>query len=224
MSRIGGNLGLKVLAFVIAVFLWWVAHGTSTVERGYDLPITLRGVPEDLVLTDQSGEVVNVRLMGSRAALRTFRPEGLEYTVDASGAKAGVSDYEIDTSHLDLPRGARIVSRSPAQVVATFERRGSKQVPVRADVEGMPAAGFAIDKVEVSPPRVRISGARSEVLRMSGVVTETIDVSGLEESVEREVRVSTGGGHVWVDNPGIVKVKIRVVPRLDEPAPSKEGA
>ncbi|CAG0953713.1 hypothetical protein MYXO_00353 [Myxococcaceae bacterium] len=223
MARFGANLGLKLLALVIAVFLWWVAQGTSSVERSYDLPIVARGSPEDLVLTEQSSEVMNVRIMGTRAMLRTFRPEALEYTIDVSGAKPGVSDYEIDASHLDLPRGARIVSRSPARIALTFEKRSSKQVPVRPDVEGTPAPGFEVDRVEVDPPRVRISGARSEVLRLGAVVTETIDVSGLAESTERDVRVSSGGGHVWVDSPGLVKVRIRVVPRPEEAGATKEG-
>jgi len=224
MSRLGANLGLKFFALAIAVFLWWVAHGSTSVERGYDLPIVLRGMPEDLVITDQSGDVVNVRVLGSRAALRNLRPDRLEYVVDVSGAKPGASDFEIDTSHLDLPRGARIVSRSPAQVVLTFERRGSKSVPVRADLDGSPPPGFAIERVEVEPPRVRVSGARSEVLRLGEVATETIDVSGLTESVDRDVRISAGGGHLWVENPDSVKVRIRVVPQPGVPAaPAKGG-
>lgn len=222
MARPAANLGLKLLAFAIALFLWWVAHGSSSIERGYDLPITVRGVPEDLVVTEQSGEVVNVRVLGSRAVLRNVQPERLEYVVDASGARPGVSDFEIDTSHLDLPRGARIVSRSPAQVALTLERRGTKSVPVRADVEGAPAAGYAVEKVEVDPPRVRVSGARSEVLRLGEAVTETIDVSGLSENAEREVRVSAGGGHVWVDSPAVVRVRIRVGPQPHAGA-AKEG-
>lgn len=224
VSRLGSNLGLKLFAFVIAVFLWWVAHGSTSVERGYDLPIVLRGVPEELVITDQSGDVVNVRVLGSRAALRNLRPDRQEYSVDVSGARPGVSEFEIDMSHLDLPRGARIVSRSPAQVSLTFERRGSKSVPVRPDLEGTPAPGYAIEKIEVDPPRMRVSGARSEVLRLGEVVTETIDVNGLAESAERDVRVSAGGGHLWVEDPGSVRVRIRVVPQPNGGAGAvKEG-
>ncbi|MCC6639951.1 MAG: hypothetical protein IT386_02170, partial [Deltaproteobacteria bacterium] len=205
MARRRATLGLQVLAVVIALFLWWVAHGSSSVERGYDLPLTVRGVPDELVVTEQSGDVVNIRVLGSPAVLRSLDPERLEYVVDAAGARPGVADFEIDTSHLDLPRGARIVSRSPARIALTLERRASKAVPVRADVEGIPAAGYVIEKVEVDPPRVRVSGARSEVLRLGAAVTETIDVSGIDQSVEREVRVSSGGGHVWVDAPGTVR-------------------
>lgn len=224
MARRRATLGLQVLAVVIALFLWWVAHGSSSVERGYDLPLTVRGVPDELVVTEQSGDVVNIRVLGSPAVLRSLDPERLEYVVDAAGARPGVADFEIDTSHLDLPRGARIVSRSPARIALTLERRASKAVPVRADVEGIPAAGYSIEKVEVDPPRVRVSGARSEVLRLGAAVTETIDVSGIDQSVEREVRVSSGGGHVWVDAPGTVRVRIRVGAQEHAgPGPAKEG-
>jgi YbbR domain-containing protein len=224
MGALRSNLGLKFLAALIAVFLWWVAHGSTSIERGYDLPIVVQGVPEDMVITAQSADVVNVRVLGSRAALRNLNPERIEYDLDASGAKPGVADFEVDTSHLDLPRGARIVSRSPAQLAVTFEQRGSKSVPVRPELEGSPAPGFAVEKVEVIPPRVRIFGARSEVLRLAEAVTETIDVSGLTATEERDVRVSPGSGHLWVEDPGSVRVRIRVAPLPpSEAGPVKEG-
>lgn len=222
MARRGENFALQALAFCIALFLWWVAHGSSSIERGYDLPLTVRGVPDELVVTGQSGDVLNIRVLGSPAVLRGIDPERLEYVIDASGARPGVSDFEIDTSHLDLPRGARIVSRSPARVAITLERRASRSVPVRADVEGVPAAGYAVEKVEVDPPRVRVSGARGEVLRLGEAVTETIDVSGLTDSIEREVRVLSGGGHVWIAAPGTVRVRIRVGAQAGG-GPAKEG-
>ncbi len=224
MLRVGSNLGLKVLAFVIAVFLWWVAQGSSSIERGYDLPLVLRGTPDDLVLTEQTSSAVNVRVAGSRAVLRLVKPERFEYTIDVSGAKQGNSDFEIDLSHLDLPRGARIVSRSPAQVTLTFERRMSKNIQVRADVEGSPAPGYAVERIEIDPPRVRVSGAQREVQRISEVLTEPVDVNGLAETAEREARVSVTGRHVWVDSPEAVKVRIRIVPVPGERSgPVKEG-
>jgi hypothetical protein len=68
---------------------------------------------------------------------------------------------------------------------------------------------------------VRITGARSEVLRLSEVATETIDVGGAVGTLEREVRVSAGPGHVWAESPRVVKVKIEVVavPAPEPPAP-----
>src|SRR5690606_25819313 len=139
-----------------------------------------------------------------------------EYALDVGGAKPGRSDYEVDVTRFEFPRGAKLVSRSPAEISLTFERRATRQVRVRADVEGRPAQGYQIEKIEIAPPRVRITGARSEVLRISEVVTEMIDVTGATGTLEREVRVSPGAGHVWADEPRTVTVRVRIQP---EPPP-----
>jgi YbbR domain-containing protein len=209
--RIFQNLRYKLLALTIALLLWTVARGTSNIDRGFDIPIVFQGVPENLVIVDESASEVNVRVMGSRAALRNVS-QGLEYGVDVSGAKQGVGDYEIDVSRLDLPRGVKPVSRSPSRVEVRFERRGTKVVRVRADLEGEPLAGFQLGTVEVEPPRVRIAGARSEVLRLDEVITEAIDLSGLDENLEREVRLSVGAEHAWVEEPRPVLVRVQIVP------------
>jgi YbbR domain-containing protein len=208
--RIFGNLGYKVLAIVIALFLWLVARGSSSVERGFDIPVVLQGVPDDLVVVDQGADVVNVRLLGTRSALRNFDPERLEYPLEISEAKPGQADFEVDLSRFDLPRGARVVSRSPSRIALSLERRIGKTVKVKPDLEGQPAEGFRIAEIAVDPPRVRITGARSEVLRLSEVATETIDVAGASGPVEREVRISAGPGHVWAESPRTVKVKVTV--------------
>lgn len=211
-SRSSLHPGALLLAFVIAVFLWGVAHGSSSIERGYDLPVVLRNVSDDLVVTDRSADVVNVRLMGSRAALRNLSPGALEYQIDVSTARPGRADFEVDVSRLELPRGARIVSRSPSQIEVHFERRATRAVRVRPDVSGEPAPGFRLSSVDVLPPRVRLAGARSQVLSLKEVVTEPIDISGLVATEERDVRVFLGSGTVWVENDEPVKVRIRIEP------------
>jgi YbbR domain-containing protein len=210
------NLRYGFLAVAISIVLWAIAHGASTDERGYDIPVAFEDLPDDLVITDQSDDEINVRLQGSRAALRNFSPTQAEYVVNVSGAKAGRTLHEVEVSQIDLPRGVRPVSRSPAQIEVRFERRGRKSVPVRVELEGDPAEGFDLGEVEVEPARVWLTGARSRVLRMTEAVTESIDVSGLDKPAEREVKLSLGSDHVWMEKDESIKVRISVV--AQEPA------
>jgi YbbR domain-containing protein len=221
VPKIFGNLGLKILALAIGLFLWTVARGSSNVERGFDIPVTVHGLPDDLVVVDQGAESVNVRVSGSMVALRNVKPESFEYALDVSGAKPGRAGYDVDLTRFEFPPGSRVVSRSPAEISLTFERRATRPVKVRADVEGRPAQGYRIGKIDITPPRVRITGARSEVLRLSEVVTEMIDVTGATGTLEREVRVSPGAGHVWADEPRTVTVRVRIEaePSADEAPP-----
>ena len=206
------NLRYAVLAIVISLILWSIAHGSSSVERGYDIPLVFQDLPDTLVITDQSDEEINIRVLGSRVALRNLSPSKMEYVVDVSGAKAGRTVHEVDVSRLDMPRGVRIVSRSPAQIDVRFEARGRRTVRIRPDLEGEPAEGFVLTSVELEPPRVWLTGARSRVIRLSEVVTETIDVSGLEAPLERQVKLSLGSDHVWMEEDEPVTVRIGIEP------------
>lgn len=223
MPRRASDLWLLIVAAITASFLWLLAHRSSTIQRGYDVPVSLKGVPERLVITEQSAEAVNIQVLSSAAAHREISSAKLDYEVDVSGAKSGPALYVVDPTLIleQLPRGTQITSRSPASIEVTYERRGRKVVDVRPVVEGEPADGFVLGQVEVNPPQVWLVGARSSVLGLSEVVTETIDVTGIQESVEREVRLDLGARAVWVEEAQPVKVRVQVESEepLDDEAP-----
>jgi YbbR domain-containing protein len=206
------NWRMGLLALGIATILWGIAHSSSSVERSIDVPVSFQNLANDLVITEQRTDRVNIRVRGSRAALRNLSPAKLEYVVDVVGARPGTGSYEVDVSRFDLPRGANVVSRSPASLEIDFERRGRRAVRVRADVEGEPAPGFLLGEAAVEPSHVWLTGARSEVMRLDEVVTETIDVAGLQTPIDREVRLSLGGGHVWMEESRPVRVRIPIEP------------
>ncbi len=218
--RLTTNLGYKILALVIAVLLWVIAQGSSSIERGFDIPVEFSGIPDGLVLTEDSADMINVRVLGSRAALRNLQPERMRYSVDVSESRPGVSEFEVDVSKLDLPRGARLVSRSPSRIEVTFERKASKTVRVRPELDGEVAPGFELKGADVEPPRVRVSGPASEVLRLSEVPTETIDVAGLTEDTVRDARLLLGGRHLTLDTQSPVKVHLRVAAVVVAPPPA----
>jgi len=211
--------GVLMLALAIAGFLWGIAHGSSSVERSFDIPVELHRMNEGLVVTDQSVDQINVRVMASRAALRNVSPDKLKYAVDVSGGKPGVAVYDVDVSRIELPRGARFVSHSPSRVQVRFEKRGRKAVAVRPELEGEPAAGFHVAGIDLEPPKVWLVGARSQVMRLEEVVTEPINLVGIKQNEEREVRLYLGSGTVWMEENKPVKMTIRVeadlVPELE---------
>lgn len=224
--RRAGNVRYALLAIVISMVLWGMARGGSTVEREYELPLVFDALPDELVITDQTATKINVRVRGSRATFRNLSAAELEYVESVGGAKPGRARYEVDDDRLDLPRGLRVVGRSPSQIDVRFERRGRKNVRIRADVQGEPPEGFKLNGVEIEPARVWLTGARSRVLRLKEVVTEMIDLSQVEGPEQREVKLSIGADHVWVEEDQAVTVTIDVEPVAspDDVAASEEGA
>lgn len=221
--------GVLILAIAISVFIWAVAQGTSSDHISFDIPVELTAVDESLVVTDQSSDSVNVRLRGSRAALRNLEQDSLKYRIDARGGKPGVAVYEIDVETIDHPTGSAFVGYSPSRIQVRFEKRGRKAVGVRAEVVGTPAPGFHLAAVDVQPDKVWLEGARSQVMRLTEVVTESIDIAGLAASEKRDVRLVLGGGTVWAEENEPVQVEIRIesdpVPEpLEDPEAGEEEA
>jgi YbbR domain-containing protein len=204
--------GVLILALAISFFIWGVAQGTSSVQTSFDVPVELVGVDESLVVTDQSSDAVNIRLRGSRAALRNLEPDELIYRIDARGGKPGVAVYEIDVDTISHPNGSQFAGYSPSQIQVRFEKRGRKAVGVRAEVTGTPAPGFHLAGVKIEPEKVWLEGARSQVMRLSEVPTEPIDVAGLAANLKREVRLVLGGGTVWAEENQPVRIEIRIEP------------
>ena len=215
------NLRYKVVALLTALLLWGVSHTTSSVERGFDIPVVPGNVPEDLVITGQSTDAVNIRVRGTNAALRRLSVAELSYPVDLAGARAGTTEREVELAAMNLPRGAQIVSRSPASLEFSLERKSTRAVKVRADIDGEPSPGFTVGEVTIEPARLRIAGARSEVLRLSEVLTETIDVAGANAPLERKVHATPGGLHVWLDGGNEVTVRIEILATPEPPPPAK---
>jgi YbbR domain-containing protein len=216
--------GVLVLALAISVFIWAVAQGTSSVQESFDVPVELVGVEDSLVVTDQSSDAINVRLRGSRASLRNLDRNQMKYRVDASGGKPGVAVYEVDVESIAHPTGTVFAGYSPSRLQVRFEKRGRKAVPVRAEIQGTPAPGFHVAGVSIEPAKVWLEGARSQVMRLNEVVTEAIDISGLTESAQRDVRLVLGGGTVWAEDSTPLKVQVRIEPEPEpEPLLDLEG-
>lgn len=212
------DLRLAFFALLAAVLLWGFTQSTATQERGFDIPVVPTHLPDDLILTARSSDAVDIRVRGSRGALRRV-PSDLEYEVDLSDAKPGTSSREVDLTAVDVGRGAQIVSRSPTQLDFTIERKISRRMAVKPELVGTPAEGFSVADVQASPRRLLVTGAESELLRLGELLTETVDVGGASESFERSVKIVALGPHAWLDAPQEVRVRVEL-----EKMPAPDGA
>jgi len=221
------NLIYKVVALLVAAVLWAAVQGSASIEESIDLPIELQGVPESLVVVDQSALEVNLRIKGSRAALRGARRDLKSYPISLEGIEANMeARFPVTREGLLLPRGAEVVARSPSTVLIHTEQVVRKKVPVRADVVGTPPEGYRLVKVNVEPRQVVLAGARSSIRRLREVLTERVDVSDIKETTTREAPLAFGGSLVWraAEDDTPVKVLIELEGPPETPADESAAA
>ena len=181
--RIFDNLLYKIVSILIACVLWAAAQGVTDVEQSLDVPVAVEKVPDNLVVVEESAHEINLRLVGSRAALRQCAKLLQHYTVSLEGAKPGEARLSVNKEQISLPRGARIAARSPSTLVYTLETVVTKNVPVRADLAGDLPRGYKLVRVSVEPKEIAIVGAKSSVRNIREVVTDRIELARLRETL-----------------------------------------
>jgi YbbR domain-containing protein len=205
------NLALKLISLAFAVVLWFFVMGEKRHEVSHVVPVTYKGVPEGLIIANQVPGSVEVAVSGPRALLAHLSSGDMEIVVNLAGSEAGVTSFKRLEESLSLPTGLTVTRVSPAYVDVKLEHIRDKQVPVRVVLSGEPAAGFRVRRLRVTPTRVTVSGAESELRAVSEVVTEGIDLSGTHESFTQTVSLSHSRPFTTLKDQRTVEVQVQIV-------------
>jgi len=119
---------------------------------------------------------------------------------------------KIGAEYPDIKTEDKIVDNMAMQMVLNphqFDLIVTKGVEVRPRLTGSPSEGHLVESVEVTPSRVEIVGAQSEVQGISQVETEPIDLTNRQEGFETQVKISLKRPHAWPST-GQEQVGVRV--------------
>jgi YbbR domain-containing protein len=194
------NLGLKLFSLLLAALLWVSINASERdAEREVTLAVTVRRLPHALVVTNVPANPVTARVRGPRTILEGVDTRETRLALDLSGAGPGDRTVELsgDMVRPELPRRLKLVRLEPARLKLHIESLVSRELPVRAEVAGLPALGYTIAGSSVTPAVVIAAGPASRLNDLKELKTEPIDVSGAAQDVEREnVLLSWAGDFV----------------------------
>jgi YbbR domain-containing protein len=148
------------------------------------MPVTVeRGVaPEGLVLGPPQVEPATVLVRGASSRVDDVQAIVARIVVDASGLNIdGAVELEATDEAGDLVPGVEVTPGEARVRIDVARELAYAVLPVVVDLAGTPAAGFRIDRVEVDPAAVTVSGEAPAVERLASVRTAAVPVDGLTE-------------------------------------------
>lgn len=153
--------------------------------------------------------------------------------VNLSNAEANL-DLDLPVKIFDQKGnwyGSDLISVIPSTVevfVPIVEDTPSKTVPVKPVFKGEPAAGYHISRIIIEPETVKILGSYDRLNLIDQMETNPISLSGLTESITREVNLSVPSGiSLLYGNKVKVVVQIEkstVVKEMELPIVIKDGS
>ena len=116
------DFSLKLLAVLIAVFLWLSVTDERIIERGFHVPLEYENVPRTLRIAGDSPDVIRVRLRGPADAVGTVEPDDLAAVLDLSGGTPGRHAFDMLAGRVRTPPGVEVTSVVPETVDLILEQ------------------------------------------------------------------------------------------------------
>jgi YbbR domain-containing protein len=216
------NWRIKLLSLAIAGAMWVFVMGQDKAELTVEVPVELSSIPADMVVVGEVLNKVQARLTGPATLVRRATTERLVKRVDLSGMGPGEHVFQVLPDELELPSGVRALRVSPARFTVTLAVQRSREVPVRPVLRGEPAEGWEVAEVVFTPPKVKISGAASELEAVDWVWTAPLDVAGLKKGGTVAAAVRAPRGRSLQLEPTEVEAEIRLR-EVQPPQPEPGG-
>lgn len=189
------NIGLKILALLIAVIVWWVV-------MNIDDPLvkkTINGVSVELRNDDDlidKGYIYEVE-SGNVIAITVWAPESVAKELKSSDfiAYADLSQLSplTDTANItvecvksDVKNDINEITSKIQVVKLSIDNKQTAEVPVTTAIVGNPAENYVIGDISISQNKIDITGAASVIEKIVRAEIK-YDVSNMMQSVNEMV-------------------------------------
>lgn len=141
-----------------------------------------------------SEAVARISIAGARATVQQVVPVTL---LDSQGNEF--------TQVTPTPRAVTVT-------VPIHQLEDFREVAIKVNWKGQPAAGYRINKITLTPPTVLITG-RPEVVAAVGVIeTEPVDISDATGTIFKRVSLRLPEGISLVDQTGFLTIEVEILP------------
>lgn len=206
------NWTLKIISLTLALLLWMFIMGERRLEVGYRVPLELQNIPESLMVANEVPSMVDVRVSGPRTLQMKVSPNDISIIVDLTDLKPGLTTFKRLEERLNLPSGLRVTRLSPSFIDLKLERIKQKLVPIKIALTGGPLSGFQVASVKAVPDEVIIEGAETELKSVSEVITEDVDLDGVNEGFSLIVPLVHRGTYTHFKDEKTTEVQVDIQP------------
>lgn len=138
--------------------------------------------------------VARISISGARATVQQVVPVAL---LDGQGNEF--------TQIVPMPRTVTIT-------VGIHQLEDFREVAIKVNWQGQPAAGYRINKITLTPPTVLVTGRPEAVAALGVIETEPVDISEANGTVFKRVGLVLPDGISLVDQTGFLTIEVEIQP------------
>ena len=190
------NASYKVLAVVLAVFVWFLARKSGEpIQMSFYAPVVFKNVSPEFQVTSDPPQVNIVVHTNSRDS---FNPQEIQAVLDLDKAQEGTLSYVLTENHILSPVKVEITRIHPSQITVRIEELIEKSFSIKSRYHGTPKKGYLLGNIKIVPDTLTMRGPRSVLEKMDHISAHEIELEGLNESATMRVELDLPGGNVQI--------------------------
>ena len=195
------NASYKVLAVVLAVFVWFLARKSGEpIQMSFYAPVVFKNVSPEFQVTSDPPQVNIVVHTNSRDS---FNPQEIQAVLDLDKAQEGTLSYVMTENHILSPVKVEITRIHPSQITVRIEELIEKSFSIKPRYQGTPKKGYLLGDIKIVPDTLTMRGPRSVLEKMEYISAHEIVLEGLNESTTMRVDLDLPGGNVQIINQNV---------------------
>jgi YbbR domain-containing protein len=178
------NWALKLLALILAFFLWitLIPEEKIVSEKTFVVPLEARNLPADLEMTERPEATIDVTVQAANRLLGQMTSADVQAVLNLSRASLNQEEYPLNLDIVAVPAGAKVVRVFPNKARLKLERSVEVLMEIQPVLVGKVKTGMKIDRLDLIPSKVFVRGPESKIKPKDRIRTSPIDVTDLEES------------------------------------------
>ena len=194
-KKIFNNIGLKILALLIAIIVWWVVMNIDdplvkktisgiNVELRNDDDLTDRGYIYEV----ESGNVIAITVWAPESVAKELKSSDFIAYADLSQLSplTDTANITVECVKSDVKNDIKEITSKIQVVKLNIDNKQTAEVPVTTAIVGNPAENYVIGDISISQNKIDITGAASVIEKIVRAEIK-YDVSNMMQSVNEMV-------------------------------------
>lgn len=180
----------KIIAIFMACLLWFAfGYQRDIVRRDFIVPIEYRNVPRNWQIDKTQTNDIRVVLKGPHQAFRLFDERSMKLSLDLSEVVDKKREYHLTADMLNVPSGLSIVDIIPSKIYVSASERIPWTLPVRINTHNALAENLSLEKMTVTPSRIRVLIRSRTDPEQLIIETEPIDLQKILSTTTVDARI-----------------------------------
>jgi YbbR domain-containing protein len=212
------NWGLKLFSLIVAVILWLtlMPEERTFSEKTLTIALETHNIPPEMELVEKPPSAIDVTIRAPNRLLSQITSSNISAMLNLRNATITQEDYPLYPSMISVPPGAEVIRILPSRVKLKLEQTKEISLKITPNIIGHIGDAYSIDKVEVTPANVSVSGPQSKIRETDVVRTTPIDVSDLTESTNIEAELILPRPELRLTFPQ-TRVRVRIIVSAKKP-------